>query len=87
MKMAYTPDAQGSVHWFNLKIMTRELHRKIEFCVICQGEIRDKDREETILSCGHTFHAICINNYEGSHLCPTCMGTEEMTEHQRSFKG
>lgn len=85
----YTPDAQGKVTWFSLKIITTPLDILIDFCVICQSEVVENDKKQE-LSCEHRFHKMCIKYWRQkarSNKCPQCMSTSVMTELQSSIEG
>ena len=84
----YTPEAQGIVTWFHLKIMTRPLSNVIEFCVCCLKDVKNNNKK--YLPCGHPFHKSCIEYWQthaDANPCPTCMGNNAMTKFQNNFGG
>lgn len=50
-------------------------HRyQVKSCAICLETFEDTSKKETrVLSCGHTFHACCVDTWEESRgSCPVC---------------
>ncbi|XP_072987312.1 brassinosteroid-responsive RING protein 1-like [Typha latifolia] len=43
-------------------------------CVVCMGELEEKDKVRELGNCGHVFHAVCIDKWVdmGHVTCPLC---------------
>ncbi|KAH7690775.1 Zinc finger RING/FYVE/PHD-type protein [Dioscorea alata] len=61
-----------------LKAMTVvRIERGEEWCVVCLGELAEKEMVKVIAGCGHGFHPACIDAWLGIHgSCPLCRCTE-----------
>jgi len=73
-----------AANWLRLKIRAKRL-KHIPSCDICQmGIIHDP----TKLSCGHTYHAPCIDNWRADNVsCPICKGVQLQTPTMRRAAG
>lgn len=57
---------------FTLNAVVSKIDRYNKSCHICNNALDLEDT--TVLSCGHEFHDVCINNHINTR-CPDCNAT------------
>ena len=82
----YKNRSGGTTNWLRLKIRAKRLQDiDIPSCDICLTHIK---HHPTKLSCGHAYHAACIDNWRADNVsCPICKAVHLQTPTMRRATG